>query len=76
MLARRWVAYCVDPGCRCLDRAGVIIASPDEAPRGYECREEGETMTRDEVEARLNAIANRKLGRNYIYGGMGDLDPR
>ncbi len=33
-------------------------------------------MTRDEVEARLNAIANRKLGRNYIYGGMGDLDPR
>ena len=36
----RWVAYCVEPGCRCLDRAGVIVASPDAAPAGYEVRQE------------------------------------
>lgn len=36
----RLVAYCIEPGCKCLDRAGVIVQSHDEAPRGYEVREE------------------------------------
>ena len=45
------VARCTDPGCRCLDRAGVILyAGPDraaadeaksEAPAGYEVEVEG-----------------------------------
>ena len=36
----RLVAYCIEPGCRCLDRAGVIISRPEEAPAGYEIRRE------------------------------------
>lgn len=39
---RRYIAYCVEPGCHCLDRAGIYIESPDQAPTGYEViREEG-----------------------------------
>ena len=39
-LETQLVARCIEPGCNCLDRAGIIIASPNEAPRGYEVREE------------------------------------
>lgn len=30
-----YVAYCVDPDCRCLDRNGVLIKTPLESPQGY-----------------------------------------
>jgi hypothetical protein len=32
---RPLVARCVEPGCRCLDAAGVLIDRPELAPPGY-----------------------------------------
>lgn len=62
----RLVAYCVEPGCRCLDTAGVFVGSANEAPTGYQVREEiiGGThhgMTPQEVLAQRDAF-NRALG--------------
>lgn len=62
----RLIAYCVAPDCRCLDRAGVIISSDAEAPRGYEVREEiiggvCDGMTPAEVLADRDAF-NRACG--------------
>ena len=39
------VAYCVEPGCRCDDRAGRVVGSEDEAPTGYEVRRETRVPT-------------------------------
>lgn len=43
----RWVARCVDPGCNCLDRAGIIIDSPEQSPRGYEVELAGTPLCPD-----------------------------
>lgn len=41
-----FVAYCVETGCRCLDRQGIIVEFPEVAPPGYAvewvCEEEEE----------------------------------